>query len=139
MFPGFLTAHKLASHWNPARRRIVEQAYVNGSPLDGTGMLKSSGPLGDRATEPAYAHSWPGCRTASPCEPRHDGRRPAPHADGLEPGRDWTGLAWACNRLKETATPSRDKLSCMVAASDLLDLGIGLMDTATVARMRRTK
>jgi hypothetical protein len=50
-----------------------------------------------------------------------------------------TGLARACNRLKETLAPSRDKLSCMVAASDLLDLGIGLMDTATVVRMRRTK
>jgi hypothetical protein len=33
------------------------------------------------------------------------------------------------NRLRQTAAPVRDKLSCMVPASELLDLGIGLMDT----------
>jgi hypothetical protein len=47
----------------------------------------------------------------------------------LEPNRDWTSLAQVYNRLKQTAAPVRDKLSCMVPASELLDLGIGLMDT----------
>ena len=47
----------------------------------------------------------------------------------LEPDQDWRGLGRVYNRLKKTAAPSRDKLSCMVPASELLDLGIGLMDT----------
>ena len=41
----------------------------------------------------------------------------------LEPERDWTALARVYNRLKQTAAPSRDKLACMVPASELLDLG----------------
>ena len=47
----------------------------------------------------------------------------------LQPDRDWTALARVHNRLKQTAAPVRDKLPCMVSASDPLDLGIGLMDT----------
>jgi len=47
----------------------------------------------------------------------------------LEPRQDWTALARVYNHLKQTAAPSRDKLACMVPASELLDLGIKLMDT----------
>jgi integrase/recombinase XerD len=48
----------------------------------------------------------------------------------LEPDRDWTTLARVYNRLKQAAVPSRDKLACTVSASELLDLGIGPMDTS---------
>ena len=47
----------------------------------------------------------------------------------LEPQRDWTVLARVHRQLKRTATPSRDKLSKMVPATDLLALGIRLMQT----------
>ena len=47
----------------------------------------------------------------------------------LEPQRDWTVLARVYRHLKRTAKPSRDKLSKMVPATDLLALGIRLMDT----------
>jgi hypothetical protein len=47
----------------------------------------------------------------------------------LEPDQDWTVLGRVYNRLKQTAAPSRDKLACMVPAGEVLDLGIGLMDT----------
>jgi integrase len=47
----------------------------------------------------------------------------------LEPERDWTVLARAYRHLKRTAVPSRDKLSKMVPATDLLALGLRLMAT----------
>jgi integrase len=47
----------------------------------------------------------------------------------LEPGRDWGPLARVYNHLRQTAAPSRDKLSCLVRASDLFELGLRLMDT----------
>ena len=54
----------------------------------------------------------------------------------LEPEADWTALARVYNRLKQTATPSRDKLSCMMPATELLDLGLGLMDTCERGQTR---
>jgi integrase len=47
----------------------------------------------------------------------------------LEPNRDWRPLARVYNHLKQTAAPSRDKLSRLVRASDLFTLGLRLMDT----------
>lgn len=47
----------------------------------------------------------------------------------MEPDRDWTLLGQVYKHLKRTATPSRDKLSRMVPATDLLALGIRLMET----------
>jgi integrase/recombinase XerD len=44
----------------------------------------------------------------------------------LEPGRDWGPLARVYNHLRQT---SRDKLSRLVRASDLFELGLHLMDT----------
>ena len=46
----------------------------------------------------------------------------------LEPGRDWGSLARVYNHLRQTAAPSRDKLSRLVPASDLFDLGLRLME-----------
>ena len=42
----------------------------------------------------------------------------------LEPGRDWGPLARVYNHLRQTAAPSRDKLSRLVRASDLFALGL---------------
>jgi integrase/recombinase XerD len=47
----------------------------------------------------------------------------------LEPARDWGQLARVYNHLRQTAAPSRDKLSRLVPATDLLELGLRLMDT----------
>jgi integrase/recombinase XerD len=47
----------------------------------------------------------------------------------LEPERDWGPLARVYNHLRQSAAPSRDKLSRLVRASDLFTLGLRLMDT----------
>jgi integrase len=47
----------------------------------------------------------------------------------LEPQRDWTVLARVYRQLKRAAVPSRNKLAKMVPATDLLALGIRLMET----------
>ena len=47
----------------------------------------------------------------------------------LAPEGDWTMLARVYSHLKQTAAPSRDKISRLVAADDLLELGIRLMET----------
>lgn len=47
----------------------------------------------------------------------------------LEPERDWAFLQRAYLNLRRTAKPSRDKLSRMVRATQLLGLGIRLMDS----------
>ena len=50
----------------------------------------------------------------------------------LEPKHDWGPLARVYN-LRQTAAPSRDKLSALVPASDLFTLGIRLMDSCEEA------
>jgi len=47
----------------------------------------------------------------------------------LEPEQDWGPLARVYNHLRQTAAPSRDKLSRLVRASDLFTLGLRLMNT----------
>lgn len=47
----------------------------------------------------------------------------------LAPDREWTLLGQVYKHLKRVAKPSRDKLSRMVPATDLLALGIRLMET----------
>jgi integrase/recombinase XerD len=47
----------------------------------------------------------------------------------LEPDRDWGPLARVYNHLRQTAAPSRDKLSRMVPATELFELGLRLMQT----------
>jgi integrase/recombinase XerD len=42
----------------------------------------------------------------------------------MEPERDWGPLARVYNHLRQTAAPSRDKLSRLVRASDLFELGL---------------
>jgi hypothetical protein len=51
----------------------------------------------------------------------------------LAPERDWTTLGRVYNHLKQTATPSRDKLSRLVRASDLFEVGLRLMNTCEEA------
>ena len=51
----------------------------------------------------------------------------------LEPGRNWGPLARVYNHLRQTAAPSRDKLSRLVRASDLFELGLRLMDSCEEA------
>jgi integrase/recombinase XerD len=55
----------------------------------------------------------------------------------LEPERDWTFLSQVYRHLKRIAVPSRDKLSRMVPAADLFELGIWLMETWADDRPQR--
>jgi hypothetical protein len=64
-----------------------------------------------------------------PGQRKHDRRRPAPHARGHRARARRTFLSQVYRHLKETAAPSRDKLSRLVRASDLFELGLRLMDT----------
>jgi len=48
----------------------------------------------------------------------------------LDPGRDWAWLADAASRLREAASPVRDKRSRTVPAGELYALGTSLMDAA---------
>ena len=56
----------------------------------------------------------------------------------LAPEGDWTMLARVYRHLKQTAAPSRDKISRLVAAGDLLELGIRLMETCEDGPRHRT-
>jgi hypothetical protein len=46
----------------------------------------------------------------------------------LEPNQDWGPLARVSNHLRQAAAPSRGKLSRLVPAADLFELGLRLMD-----------
>ena len=50
----------------------------------------------------------------------------------------WTMLARVYSHLKQTAAPSRDKISRLVAAGDLFELGIRLMETCEDGPRHRT-
>jgi len=128
---GFLEADKPASRWGPARRRIVEQAYGQWlSFLDSNGALEPSCTPGHRATD---------ARLSEFVNELRDRVAPVSAAmmlgalvrmlSALEPERDWGPLARVYNHLRQTAAPSRDKLSRRVRASDLFELGLRLMDT----------
>jgi integrase len=128
---GFLEAVKPASKWSAGRRGIVEAAYGRWlSFLARNDALDPSCNPGERATEDHLR--------AFVAELQD---RMAPVSVSivvgallrmfvvLEPQRDWTVLAEVYKHLKRAATPSRDKLSRMVPATDLLALGVRLMDT----------
>ena len=128
---GFLEDDKPASYWTSARRRIVEQAYGQWLGfLERNGELDPAAAPGERAT--------PDCLTAF-VNGLRDRVAPVSAAmmvgalqrmlTALEPEQDWTALGRVYNHLKQTAAPVRDKLSTMVPASELLDLGIALMET----------
>ena len=128
---GFLEGDKPASHWSAGRKGIVEAAYGRWlSFLDRNQALEPSSTPGDRATEDHLREFVAELQD-----------RMAPMSVAmttgallrmlvvLEPNHDWMLLAQVYKQLKRTATPSRDKLSRMVPATDLLTLGVRLMDT----------
>jgi integrase/recombinase XerD len=128
---GFLEPTRPPAAGARPARNIVQQAYGQWLGfLDRNGDLDPFASPGERATEARLGAFVAGLRD-----------RVAPGSAAmmvgallrmllvLEPDRDWTGLARVYNRLKQTAAPSRDKLSRMVPATELFHLGIGLMDT----------
>ena len=128
---GFLESDRPVSHWSPARRRMGEQAYGQWLGfLDRNGELNPATTPGERATEARLAAFVAGLRDrVAPASAAMMAGALLRMLMVLEPDRDWAGLARVYNRLKQTAAPTRDKLACMVPANELLDLGIGLMDT----------
>jgi integrase/recombinase XerD len=128
---GFLEGDKPASHWSGGRIGIVEAAYGRWlSFLDLNQALDPSSSPGDRATDDqlrAFVAELQD-RMAPVSVTMTTGALLRMLAV-LQPERDWTLLAQVYGHLKRTATPSRDKLSRMVPATDLLALGIRLMET----------
>jgi integrase/recombinase XerD len=98
--------------------------------LNRNGALDPSCTPGERATE--------ACLSEFVAEPR---ARVAPVSAAmmvgalvrmfsvLEPGRDWGPLARVYSHLRQTAAPSRDKLSRLVPAAVLFELGLRLMES----------
>jgi integrase/recombinase XerD len=128
---GFLEEDKPASHWSPARRRIVEHAYGQWLAfLNRSGLLDSSSTPGDRATEARLRDFVAGlqARISSASVLMMTGGLVRMLAV-LAPEGDWTALARTYRHLKRTAVPSRDKAAHMVAATELFNLGIRLMQT----------
>jgi integrase/recombinase XerD len=128
---GFLEAEKPASRWSPARQRIGEQAYGQWlALLDRNGELDPASTLGDRATEDRLRGFVAGLQgRVAPVSVAMMVGALLRMLAVLEPQRDWATLARVYGHLKQTATPSRNKLGRMVAAADLFELGLRLMDT----------
>ena len=120
---GFLEEPKPASGWSPARRRIVEQAY--GQWLAFLHRNQALDPLcapGERATEARLRDFLAELRArVTPVSAAMMTGALLRILSALDPGRDWSALARAYTHLRRTAAPSRDKLSCMVPASELLE------------------
>jgi integrase/recombinase XerD len=127
----FLQNAKPASHWSPDSRTFVEHAYGQWLAfLDRKGVLDPTRTPGARASDHLLrefivelqgrvAPATVALRTGALLR----------MLIVLEPERDWTVLASIHRHLKRTAVPSRNKLSRMVAAPELFDLGIRLMET----------
>ena len=127
----FLEPDKPASQWTPDSQAMVEWAYGRWLGfLDRSQALDPSGTPGERATKARLGEF------VVELQARVSPVTTAMMVGGLlrmlavlEPKRDWTFLQQAYRHLKRTATPSRDKLSRMVSAAELFDLGLRLMDT----------
>jgi hypothetical protein len=128
---GFLEPDKPASHWSPHRRVITEAAYGRYLAfLERDGALDPCCTPGQRATEPRLRAFVTGLQAqVAPASASMIVGALLRMLVVLEPERDWTFLSQVYRHLKRTAVPSRDKLSRMVPAADLFELGIRLMDT----------
>jgi integrase/recombinase XerD len=131
----FLEADKPATRWSPARRRIGEQSYGQWLAfLDRNGMLDPSCTPGGRATDDRLSAFITELRArVAPVSAAMMLGALVRMLSVLEPGRDWGPLARVYNHLRQTAAPSRDKLSRLVRASDLFELGLRLMETCEEA------
>jgi integrase/recombinase XerD len=128
---GFLEAVKPASTWSAGHRGIVEAAYGRWlSFLARNQALDPSRPPGDRATVDQLREFVAELQSRmAPWSVSMTAGALLRMLMVLEPQQDWTVLAQAHRQLKRMATPSRDKMSRMVPATDLLALGIRLMDS----------
>lgn len=132
---GFLEADEPATRWSAARRRIGEQAYGQWlAHLDRNGMLHPACTPGERTTEDRLSEFVTELRArVSPVSAAMMLGALVRMVSVLEPERDWRPLGRVYNHLKQTAAPSRDKLSRLVPAIDLFELGLQLMDTCEEA------
>jgi integrase/recombinase XerD len=126
---GFLEDDKPATRWSPARRRIGEQAHGQWlSFLDRNGMLDPSCTPGERATDDRLSKFVAELRArVAPVSAAMMLGALVRMLSALEPERDWGPLARVYNHLRQAAAPSRDKLSRLVRASELFELGLRLM------------
>jgi integrase/recombinase XerD len=128
---GFLEALKPASKWSTGSKVITEQAYGRWLAfLDRNEALDPSSAPGDRVTVDHLREFVADLQDrVAPVSVSIVAGNLLRMLRVLEPQRDWTVPARVCRQLECTAVPSRDKLSKMVAATDLLALGIRLMET----------
>jgi integrase len=129
---GFLEDDKPASRWSAARRRIGEQAYGQWLAfLDRNNALEPSSTPGARATDARLSEFVTELRArVAPVSAAMMLGALVRMLSVLEPTRDWGPLARVYNHLRQTAAPSRDKASSMVAVPDLFELGLRLMETS---------
>ena len=136
---GFLQDDKPASHWSPKRRRIVEHGYGAWLAfLDRNGKLDPFCSPGDRANEHRLRDfvTELQARVAPASVLMMTGALLRMLAV-LAPECDWSMLARAYSNFRRTVVPSRDKRAHMVAATDLLALGISLMETCEAGPPQR--
>jgi integrase/recombinase XerD len=131
----FMEDDKPATRWSAARRRIVEQAYGQWLAfLHRNGMLDPSSGPGERATADRLSEFVAELRArVAPVSAAMMLGALVRMFSALEPERDWGALARVYNHLRQTAAPSRDKLSRLVRASGLFELGLRLMDSCEEA------
>jgi integrase/recombinase XerD len=128
---GFLDVTKPASKWSAGSKVITEQAYGRWLAfLDRNQALDPSSTPGDRVTVDRLRDFVAELQArVAPVSVSVAAGALLRMLRVLEPQQDWTVLARVYRQLKRTAVPSRDKLSKMVPATDLLALGIRLMET----------
>jgi integrase/recombinase XerD len=128
---GFLEASNPVSKWSADSKVITEQGYGRWLAfLDRNQALDPSSTPGDRVTVDHLREFVVDLQgRVAPMSVSIAAGTLLRMVRVLEPQRDWTVLARVYRQLKRTAAPSRDKLSKMVPATDLLALGIQLMET----------
>jgi integrase/recombinase XerD len=129
---GFLERTKPASQWSQARRSIVESAYGGWlSFLVRHDLLDPHQTPAERVTDDRLKQFVGELQArAAPVGIAMRLGALVRALDAMEPDHDRWTLRAAYNHFKLNARPTRDKLSRMVPAADLLALGISLMDTA---------
>ena len=122
----------VANTWSPRRRRICEQAYGQWLAfLQSENRLDPDAHPEDRVTPERITRFVEQLiKRVSPVSAAMMVEALGRVLTVLSPETDWAWMRRLSQDLKGWAEPSRDKRTAVVSAKALLDLGMGLMDTA---------